>query len=210
MKRAFSIVLVLGLLVGANVTANAEEGMEECADFRDGEGSYLWTGETGDLTLEVALGAEACPDVTYELWVVRDGGDDINDPSATVFDLEGPAEPGAAELLTSSTGGSGDTLNYALSVTDNDPTVCIFSVSTRTTTTTDETDANGNGTTVDDQHKNNSGNNSDGSKFEWETTSNAALIDRAPDAGCLALNFAWDEAYPVLRSVVGGGGQGYN
>lgn len=217
MKKIAAPLLVISLMFASSMIAQAETGIPLCADIASAEGTYNWSpAGTGQLTLSVLMrqvedpetGLPApnptCEDVTYELWLVRDNPDG-GDP-ANLLDVGATSE---AELISSENGdGVNNVLEYDLTIADDDPTICVFSrtLGTRTTTTGGPVDENGNGNTNDDQHRQNEGNNSGGDKHDWETTTTTETFeyDRGPDAGCKALNLAFDT---VNESS---GGRGYN
>lgn len=216
MRRIICVLSAGVLLAAGAVSAQADTTyVPPCIDVDGGAGDY--DAVTGTLRVNVVLKDPYCVDDSdnsdgqtaeyeYSLYVVRDR-DPKAYPDPHAFDVPRPSEWGAVERIAvapTSISADGKTLTYVVTVEDNDPTTCVFSLHTAHittwTTTTDESDHDGNGTTVNDKHKTNEGDNKDGTKHDWETTTSStteSFHDRAPDEdgdprACLTINDAWD------------------
>lgn len=195
MKRLFAILGVIGLLAfsapaqGETVATPPNSDAEppptwKCANFSQISGSYFWTGTGGTLDIRVDLAAPACSEVDYDLFVVLDWGP-TGDLTKPAFALDNGPDQKSALLFEDTTGGDGAILEYKVPIEDDDPTICVISTSSITVTTSDH---NGNGNTVDDQHKGNApDNNKDKNKFASST-----YTDRAPNTDCEPFNLIFD------------------
>ena len=196
----FRSLIVLGALLSAALAHQASAGVDDaselpCVDVVAGAPSaeYLWAASGSVLTFDVTLSAPTCEDATYALFVTADSGH--------ASDL-----PGGQDVVVSLPGNGSNVLSYTVAIDDNDPTLCVHSETMGTLTTGGPVDENGNGVTVDDQHRANEGNNKDGLKHDWEQ-STTTVTDRAPDAGCAIVSALGD--LPPLPGQ-GGGARGYN
>lgn len=185
----------------------------------------------------------------YALYVVKDRTfDPNNNPTANLpnaYNLTGPWDQ--AEFLTDEystdplavtqiTAPEAHVITYDVIVRDDDPTVCVFALITGSTVTTQEVevanepvDENGNGTTSDDTHKGNGGENNRNKspgKFDWGTHTETQEIeridffDRAPDeaAGsdpktspnCIPFDVATGLLFQAVDDVIEGGSRGFN
>lgn len=177
---------------------NVEPPAGSCAGYERLTGSYVWSGGTGQLDIDIELSAPACAEADYDLFVIRDWGP-TGDVGPFMFDVEGPYaddpnDPNDdALLIEDPTLVNGNVLSYDVPIDDNDPTICVVSTSFASFTTENESvDDNGNGTTNDDLHNGNGGeNNKDKDKFGWGSTT-TTHSDRAPDTNCEPLNLIWE------------------
>lgn len=166
-----------------------------CVDIVAGEvtADYLGAASGSVLDFDVTLDGPSCEDATYTLFVTADSGhrSDV---------------PGGENATVALKGNGSNVLSYAVEIDDNDTTVCVHSETIGTLTTGGPVDENGNGVVTDDQHRNNDGNNKDGTKHDWEETT-TTVTDRAPDKGCLIVS-PFNELPPLPGQ--GGGARGYN
>ena len=187
----------------------------------------------------------------YALYVVKDRtlNTDLNqNPAANLanaFNLTGPWDQ--AEFVTDEysrdplavtqiTAPGAHVITYDVIVPDDDPTICVFALITGSTVTTQEVevanepvDENENGTTSDDTHNGNGGENNKQKppgKFDWGTHTETQEIeridffDRAPDeaagadpatsAECLAFEVATGLLVQMADDVLEGGSRGFN
>lgn len=199
MKNGKPLLLVTSALLLASLPAVSAQQAPDvpqlpCIDVSNGGTleDYSWTGPGSTLRFVVRFDVPTCTDATYTQWVRLDSG---------LFG-DVPGQEGQLTSLSLPGDGESTSLVYDVPIDDNDGTLCVWTVTEGTTTTSNEADGNGNGNTVDDQHQQNEGNNKDGTKHDWATTTQR-YSDRAPNTGCL-------EVYTVAPPDDGAPGQNYN
>jgi hypothetical protein len=114
MKRAFTFALATTALLAAlaaSTAVGAGESGPKCANITGETHNYVAvSANTYRLGLELLLGAPACQQITYTLYVVQDTG-----ATPVAVDQTGASATGNPQFVTT--------------VTDDDTVICVFATS---------------------------------------------------------------------------------